>query len=87
MKMRNATCVGTQTSKVPTRVTLLFINYSVVELMLYCFFVKMVLKLRTISNLTGTNNQLRINLRCQNNKLDQRSKDNNISLISIFPKA
>ena len=86
MKMRNATCVGTQTSKVPTRVTLLFINYSVVELMLYCFFVKMVLKLRIISNLTGTNNQLRINLRCQN-KLDQRSKDNNISLISIFPKA
>ena len=87
MKMRNATCVGTQTSKVPTRVTLLFINYSVVELMLYCFFAKLVLKLRTISNLTGTNNQLRINLRCQNNKLDQRSKDNNISLISIFPKA
>ena len=86
MKMRNATCVGTQTSKVPTRVTLLFINYSVVELMLYCFFVKMVLKLKIISNLTGTNNQLRINLRCQN-KLDQRSKDNNISLISIFPKA
>ena len=29
MKMRNVTCVGTQTSKVPTRVTLLFINYSV----------------------------------------------------------
>ena len=30
--MRNATCVGTQTSKVPTRVALLFINYSVVML-------------------------------------------------------
>ena len=29
MKMRNATCLGTQTSKVPTRVTLLFINYAV----------------------------------------------------------
>ena len=28
--MRNATCVGTETSKVPTRVTLLFIFYSVV---------------------------------------------------------
>ena len=28
-EMRNVTCVGTQTSKVPTRVTLLFINYSV----------------------------------------------------------
>ena len=27
--MRNATCVGTQTSKIPTRVTLLLINYSV----------------------------------------------------------
>ena len=27
--MRNATCVGTQTSKVPTRVTLLFIPYTV----------------------------------------------------------
>ena len=30
MNMRNATCVGTQTSKVPTRVTLLFIPYTVV---------------------------------------------------------
>ena len=30
MNMRNATCVGTETSKVPTRVTLLFIFYSVV---------------------------------------------------------
>ena len=29
MNMRNATCVGTDTSKVPTRVTLLFISYSV----------------------------------------------------------
>ena len=29
MSMRNATCVGTQTSKVPTRVTLLFIPYTV----------------------------------------------------------
>ena len=29
--MRNATCVGTQTSKVPTRVTLLFIFYSVAK--------------------------------------------------------
>ena len=29
--MRNATCVGTQTSKVPTRVTLLFIPYTVCE--------------------------------------------------------
>ena len=29
MNMRNATCVGTQTSKVPTRVTLLFIPYTV----------------------------------------------------------
>ena len=29
MNMRNATCVGTETSKVPTRVTLLFIFYSV----------------------------------------------------------
>ena len=29
MNMRNATCVGTQTSKVPTRVTLLFIPYIV----------------------------------------------------------
>ena len=27
--MPNATCVGTQTSKVPTRVTLLFISYTV----------------------------------------------------------
>ena len=26
MKMRNATCVGTQTSKVPTRVIFLFIT-------------------------------------------------------------
>ena len=32
MNMRNATCVGTETSKVPTRVTLLFIFYSVVQL-------------------------------------------------------
>ena len=31
MNMRNATCVGTQTSKAPTRVTLLFILYSVSE--------------------------------------------------------
>ena len=31
MNMRNATCVGTQTSKVPTRVTLLFIPYTVAE--------------------------------------------------------
>ena len=31
MNMRNATCVRTQTSKVPTRVTLLFIFYSVTE--------------------------------------------------------
>ena len=31
MNMRNATCVGTETSKVSTRVTLLFIFYSVVE--------------------------------------------------------
>ena len=30
MNMRNATCLGTQTSKVPTRVTRLFIFYSVV---------------------------------------------------------
>ena len=30
MNMRNATCVGTETSKVRTRVTLLFIFYSVV---------------------------------------------------------
>ena len=29
MNMRNATCVTTQTSKVPTQVTLLFIFYSV----------------------------------------------------------
>ena len=29
MNMRNATCVGTQISKVPTRVTLLFIPYTV----------------------------------------------------------
>ena len=29
MNMRNATCVGTQTSKAPTRVTLLLIFYSV----------------------------------------------------------
>ena len=29
MNMRNATCVGTQTSKVPTQVTLLFIPYTV----------------------------------------------------------
>ena len=29
MNMRNATCVGTQTSKVPSRVTLLFIPYTV----------------------------------------------------------
>ena len=29
--MRNATCVGTQTSKVPTRVTLLFIPYTVLQ--------------------------------------------------------
>ena len=29
MNMRNATCVRTQTSKVPTRVTLLFIPYTV----------------------------------------------------------
>ena len=28
MNMRNATCVGTQTSKLPTRVTLLFIPYT-----------------------------------------------------------
>ena len=31
MNMRNATCMGTETSKVPTRVTLLFIFYSVVR--------------------------------------------------------
>ena len=30
MNMRNATCVGTQTSKVPTRVALLFILYTVI---------------------------------------------------------
>ena len=30
MNMRNATCVGTKTSKIPTRVTLLFIFYSVI---------------------------------------------------------
>ena len=29
MKMHSATCVGTQTSKVPTRMIPLFINYSV----------------------------------------------------------
>ena len=29
MNMRNATCVGTKTSKVPTSVTFLFIFYSV----------------------------------------------------------
>ena len=29
MNLRNATCVGTQTSKVPTQVTLLFIAYTV----------------------------------------------------------
>ena len=28
LRMRNVTCVGTQTSKAPIRVTLLFINYS-----------------------------------------------------------
>ena len=28
MNMRNVTCVGTQTSKVPTSVALLFISYS-----------------------------------------------------------
>ena len=33
MSMRNATCVGTQTSKVPTRVTLLFIPYTVAGVM------------------------------------------------------
>ena len=32
MNMRNATCVGTQTSKVPTRMTLLFIPYTAVVL-------------------------------------------------------
>ena len=31
--MRNATCVGTQTLKVPTRVTLLFIPYTVAGIM------------------------------------------------------
>ena len=31
MNMRNATCVGTETSKVPTRVALLFIFYFVVR--------------------------------------------------------
>ena len=31
MNMRNATCAGTETSKVPTRVTLLFISYSVIQ--------------------------------------------------------
>ena len=29
MKIRNATCVGAQTSKVPTRVAFLFISYFV----------------------------------------------------------
>ena len=29
MNMRNATCVGTQTSNIPNRVTLLFIPYTV----------------------------------------------------------
>ena len=31
--MRNATCVGTETSKVPTRVALLFIFYSVIMML------------------------------------------------------
>ena len=34
-QLRNATCVGTQTSKVLTRVTLLFIPYTVVLYMYY----------------------------------------------------
>ena len=38
--MRNATCVGTQTSKVPTRVTLLFIPYTVVLFRKIYFFGK-----------------------------------------------
>ena len=29
--MRNAACIGTQTLKVPTRVVLLFISYSVIK--------------------------------------------------------
>ena len=33
MNVRNATCVGTQTSKVPTRVVLLFILYTVLRTM------------------------------------------------------
>ena len=35
--MRNATCVGTETSKVPTRVTLLFIFYSVTGVKIACY--------------------------------------------------
>ena len=34
MNMRNATCVGTETSKVPTRVTFLFIFFFKVDLAL-----------------------------------------------------
>ena len=37
MNMRNATCVGTKTSKIPTRVTLLLIFYSVLVLTVFPF--------------------------------------------------
>ena len=37
MNLRNATCVGTQTSKVPTGMALLVILYTVLQ-WLYCLF-------------------------------------------------
>ena len=42
MKMRKATCVGAQISKVPTRVTILFINHS--ALMLLYFAMEVLIK-------------------------------------------
>ena len=39
MNMRNATCMGRQTSKVPTRVALLFIFYSVHSAKIVFFYI------------------------------------------------
>ena len=51
--MRNATSVGTQTSKIPIQVALLFIFYFVVRLMV-CFPDFVLIKRATSENLTST---------------------------------
>ena len=72
MNMRNATCVGTQTSKVPTRVTLLFIPYTVIRAMLFNRFWPIVLRRyvfkrrRALKDLSAEQDVARIAARIEN---------------------